>query len=185
MGIHEMKTGTPAVFLDRDGVINRTYVRDGFPYPPASVEELELLPGTLSSVEKLVEAGYWIFGVTNQPDVARGTQTREMVESINTLIQARLPVKEIFTCYHDDADHCECRKPQPGLIFQAAKKYTLDLSSSWMVGDRWKDIAAGRAAGVSTIFVDYHYLESFQGLPATFTIEDTHSIAHVILKGSK
>jgi D-glycero-D-manno-heptose 1,7-bisphosphate phosphatase len=185
MGIHEIKVGAPAVFLDRDGIINRAIVRDGRPYPPAGVEDLELLPGTIASVEKLAEAGYLLFGITNQPDVARGTQSRNVVESINAMIQVRLPMREIFVCYHDNLDHCECRKPKPGLIFQAEKKYGLDLSRSWMVGDRWQDIAAGRAAGLKTIFVDYHYSEPFQGLPATYTIEDILSLAPIILKGSK
>jgi D-glycero-D-manno-heptose 1,7-bisphosphate phosphatase len=185
MGIHKIGERAAAVFLDRDGVINRTFIRNGFPYPPASLEEVELLPGTIKAVEKLVKAGYWIFGITNQPDVARGTQSRDVVESIHALILARLPIQEILACYHDDSDHCECRKPKPGLIVQAAKKYALDLSRSWMVGDRWKDIAAGRAAGVKTIFVDYHYAEPYQDFPATFTIEDTQVLASIILKGSK
>jgi len=185
MGIHEVRTGSPAVFLDRDGIINRAIVREGHPYPPGGVEELELLPGTIASVENLVTAGYMIFGISNQPDVARGIQSREMVELINAFIQARLPIREILVCYHDSADQCECRKPKPGLIFQAAEKYALDLSRSWIVGDRWQDIAAGQAAGLKTIFLDYHYSEPYQGSPATYTIEDTFSLAPIILKGSK
>ncbi len=185
MGIHELKVGSPAVFLDRDGIINRAIVREGRPYPPAGVEELEILPGTIASVEKLVKAGYMIFGISNQPDVARGTQSREIVESMNALIQARLPIWEIFVCYHDNADQCECRKPKPGLILQAAEKYTLDLSRSWMVGDRWQDIAAGQAAGLKTIFVDYHYSEPYQGSPAIYVVEETLSLASIISKGSK
>jgi D-glycero-D-manno-heptose 1,7-bisphosphate phosphatase len=104
---------------------------------------------------------------------------------INSTIQARVPVKEIFVCYHDNQDQCDCRKPKPGLIFQAAEKYSLDLSQSWMVGDRWQDIAAGQAAGLKTIFVDYKYSEPYQGSPATYNIEDTISVATIILEGSK
>lgn len=185
MGIHEVKPGSPAVFLDRDGVIDRAIVRDGRPFPPSRVEDLQLLPGTIASAQALAKAGYVLIGITNQPDVARGTQSREGVALINACIQARLPVREVMVCYHDDADHCECRKPMPGLIFQAEHKYSLDLSRSWMVGDRWKDIAAGQAAGLKTIFVDYHYSERYQGPPPTYIIEDTRSIAQIILKGSK
>jgi len=105
------------------------------------------------------------------------------VEAINRLIQSRLPIREIFVCYHDNADDCDCRKPKPGLIWQAAKKYGLDLSISWMVGDRWKDIAAGQAAGLKTIFVDYHYAETYQGISADFIVEDTVFLADIILKG--
>ena len=185
MGIHEIKVGSPAVFFDRDGIINQAVVRDGCPYPPASLDELHLIPGTIVSMEKLSKAGYALFGITNQPDVARGTQSREMVEIINAFIQNHTSVKEIFVCYHDNQDQCDCRKPKPGLIFQAAEKYSLDLSQSWMVGDRWQDIAAGQAAGLKTIFVDYKYSEPYQGSPATYNIEDTISVAPIILEGSK
>jgi len=175
--------GLSAVFLDRDGIINRALVRDGKPYPPARLDELEILPGSVTSLSRLADSGYILIGVTNQPDVARGTQSREMVESFNALIQSRLPVREIFVCYHDNVDHCDCRKPKPGLILQATDKYGLDLSSSWMVGDRWKDIAAGQAVGLKTIFVDYHYAEAYEGTPADFMVDDTVYLADIILKG--
>lgn len=176
-------TDLPAVFLDRDGILNRAMVRNGKPYPPARLNELEILPGSVTSLSRLAESGYVLIGITNQPDVARGTQSREMVESFNDLIQSKLPIREIFVCYHDNLDNCECRKPKPGLILQAANKYNLDLSNSWMVGDRWKDIAAGQAVGLKTIFVDYHYAEDYEGTPADFTLEDTVYLADFILKG--
>lgn len=175
-------TGLPAVFLDRDGVINRAIVRDGKPYPPARLEDVEILPGVISSTQRLAEHGYVLIGITNQPDVARGTQSREIVESINALIQSRLPLLEIFVCYHDTIDNCDCRKPKPGLIIQAAEKYGIDLSNSWMAGDRWKDIAAGQAAGLKTVFVDYHYAETYIGAPANFTVEEPSFLADIILK---
>jgi D-glycero-D-manno-heptose 1,7-bisphosphate phosphatase len=176
-------TNLPAVFLDRDGIINRAVVRQGKPYPPARPEEVEILPGAMTSLQRLAGCGYVLIGITNQPDVARGTQSRGIVESINQVIQSRLPIREIFVCYHDDIDNCDCRKPKPGLIWQAAKKYGLDMSVSWMVGDRWKDITAGQAAGLKTIFVNYHYAEMYQGISADFTVEDTMFVANVILKG--
>jgi len=125
-----------------------------------------------------------LIAITNQPDVARGTQSRAVVESINAFILSKLPIREIFVCFHDNADDCACRKPKPGLILQAAEKYGLDLSQSWMVGDRWKDVSAGQAAGLRTIFVDYHYAETYQGSPADFTVEDTAFLAEIILKGA-
>ena len=178
-------TGTPAVFLDRDGIINCAIVHDGKPYPPARLEDVELLSGTISSINQLAEHGYVLIGVTNQPDVARGTQSREVVESINAMILSRLPLREILVCYHDNIDNCDCRKPRPGLIIRAAEKYGVDISQSWMVGDRWKDIAAGQAAGLKTIFVDCHYTETYEGAAADFTVEDTSFLANIILKGSK
>jgi len=175
--------GLPAVFFDRDGVINRAVVRDGRPYPPARLDDVEILSGAISSIQRLAERGYVLIGITNQPDVARGTQSREVVELINAIILSRLPLREIFVCYHDNKDNCDCRKPKPGLILRAAEKYRLDLSQSWMVGDRWKDVAAGRAAGLKTIFVDYHYAETYEGLAADFTVKDTLFLSDIILKG--
>lgn len=172
-----------AVFLDRDGIVNRAIVRDGKPFPPATSEELEIPSGTFTSLLQLANVGYVLIGITNQPDVARGSQSRQTVESFNTFLLSKLPIREIFVCYHDDMDNCDCRKPKPGLILQAAKKYSLDLSQSWMIGDRWKDIAAGQAIGLKTIFVDYHYAETYKGLPADFTVEDTSFLADIILKG--
>ncbi len=174
--------GLPAVFLDRDGVINRAVVREGKPYPPARPEDVEILSGAISSIQRLAERGYVLIGITNQPDVARGTQSREVVESINAIILSCLPLREIFVCYHDNNDNCDCRKPKPGLILRAADKYRLDLSQSWMVGDRWKDIAAGQAAGLKTIFVDYHYAETYEGISPDFTVKDTLFLSDIILK---
>ena len=142
--------GDRVVFLDRDGVINRAYVRDGVPRPPATLEGLEILPGVRAALDRLRAAGYRLIVVTNQPDVARGTVTREMVEAIHNRLRTQLPLDEIRVCYHDDADGCVCRKPKPGLLRMGAP---VDFSASVMVGDRWRDIEAGRAAGCMTVLV--------------------------------
>jgi D-glycero-D-manno-heptose 1,7-bisphosphate phosphatase len=160
MGIYNDKiNGARAVFLDRDGVINRACVRQGHPYPPADLSELEILPGVPEALERLRAAGFWLIVVTNQPDVARGIQTSVGVESIHAALMARLPLDEFRVCYHDDADRCSCRKPSAGLLFDAARKFRLDLRASFMVGDRWRDIEAGRRAGCTTIFIDHGYAE--------------------------
>src|SRR6185436_14383127 len=108
--------GRRAVFLDRDGVINRAIVRAGRPHPPASPAEFEILPGVPAALQRLKSAGFWLVLVTNQPDVARGTQTRAGVEALHASLRARLPLDDIRVCYHDDPDGCECRKPAPGLL---------------------------------------------------------------------
>lgn len=149
----------PAVFLDRDGVINRSIVRDGLPFAPDTLEELEILPGVADALARLRAAGFRLVVTTNQPDVARGLQRREVVESINAALAAALPLDEFRVCYHDDADGCDCRKPQPGLLLAAAAEGHLDVAASFMVGDRWRDIEAGRRAGCRTIFVDHGYTE--------------------------
>jgi D-glycero-D-manno-heptose 1,7-bisphosphate phosphatase len=148
-----------AIFLDRDGVINRAMVRAGKPYPPANLSELEVLPGVPEALQALRAAGYLLIVVTNQPDVARGTTRRETVEGMNAVLAATLPIDEFRTCYHDGPDGCDCRKPRPGALLAAAELHGIDLTVSYMVGDRWRDIEAGQRAGCQTIFVDYDYDE--------------------------
>ena len=141
-----------AVFLDRDGVINRATVRDGRPYPPEHIAELEILPGVPGALARLRAAGFRLIVVTNQPDVARGTQRREVIDAMHAHLMAVLPLDEIRVCPHDDADQCVCRKPRPGLLEDAAGEAGLCLADSVMVGDRWRDVEAGRLAGCRTVF---------------------------------
>ena len=148
-----------AVFLDRDGVLNRATVRNGKPYPPASLDELEIIEDVQEALAAFRQMGYMLIGATNQPDVARGVTSKELVESINAFLMDRLPLQEIRVCYHDDADDCHCRKPLPGLMLDAAREYDIDLSSSFMIGDRWKDIDAGKSAGCRTIWINRGYVE--------------------------
>ncbi len=166
MGIRQVKTrGKRAVFLDRDGVLNAAVVRDGLPYPPAAPEELEILPGVETALLRLRAAGFATIVVTNQPDVARKTRSREDVEAINARLSELLAIDEVFVCYHDDPDACSCRKPKPGLLVEAARRRGLDLARSYMVGDRWRDIDAGAAAGCTTILIDYGYGEKGPATP--------------------
>lgn len=170
-----------AVFLDRDGVLNKAIIRDGKPYPPASLNEVVILPGVKFALPILKREGFFLIGITNQPDVARGKQNREVVESINNYLLNQLPVLEIFVCYHDNNDNCDCRKPKPGLILQAAKKYKIDLTQSYMVGDRWKDIGAGKRAGCKTIFIDYQYDESLNDLEPDYSVNDVSKIIEITI----
>jgi histidinol-phosphate phosphatase family protein len=147
----------PAVFLDRDGVLNEVRLDNGMPRPPASVADLRVVDGARKALERLRNAGFTLVVVTNQPDVPRGATTREAVEEINSALRAELPVDAVYACYHDTADDCDCRKPRPGLLQRAARDLGLDLSRSWLVGDRWVDIAAARAAGAAGVLVDRPY----------------------------
>jgi D-glycero-D-manno-heptose 1,7-bisphosphate phosphatase len=158
MGIHG-KVMRSAVFLDRDGVINRAVIRDGRPYPPASLQDLEILPHVPEALSAMKAEGYALVVVTNQPDVARGTASRELVDGIHERLKSELDLDAILTCFHDNADACGCRKPKPGLLFQAAHDFDIDLSSSFMVGDRWSDVEAGKRAGCSTLFIECGYDE--------------------------
>ncbi|HEX4772079.1 MAG TPA: HAD family hydrolase [Bryobacteraceae bacterium] len=148
-----------AVFLDRDGVLNRQMVRDGVPYPPSVLEDVVIPPGTKAALERLKDEGFALIGVTNQPDVRRGNTSVAVVEQVHRYLTKSLPLDDIFVCYHDDDDHCECRKPMPGLILQAAQRYCVNLPQSFMVGDRWRDVDAGAAAGCKTVLIDYGYTE--------------------------
>jgi D-glycero-D-manno-heptose 1,7-bisphosphate phosphatase len=146
-----------AAFLDRDGVINRAVVRKGKPYPPATIAEVEILPGVADAIARLQEARYAVVVVTNQPDIARGATTQNTVDLIHAHMRAALAVDDIRVCPHDDADGCDCRKPKPGLLLRAPAYH---MAASAMIGDRWRDIEAGRAAGCGvTILVDYGYDE--------------------------
>ena len=134
-------------------------MRDGKPYPPTSLMELEILPGVLEALQKLHDANYLLVVVTNQPDVARGTVKREDVELMNAFLSSQLPIDYFKTCYHDSEDKCSCRKPLPGALLKAALEHNIDLSKSFMVGDRWRDVEAGASAGCKTFFINYRYKE--------------------------
>ena len=148
-----------AVFLDRDGVINANLERDGKPVAPTSLAEFQILPGVDEAVRRLKAAGFLIVIATNQPDVRNGITPREAMEAMHAEIRKQMPIDDIMICLHNDADNCACRKPKPGLLLQAAAKHGIDLKSSYFVGDRWKDVHAGKAAGCHTIFVDYGYVQ--------------------------
>ncbi|MGI2033772.1 D-glycero-alpha-D-manno-heptose-1,7-bisphosphate 7-phosphatase [Rhizobium panacihumi] len=171
---------TKAVFLDRDGVINRAVVREGKPYPPKDLAGMEILPGVADALTRLKAAGYLLIVVTNQPDVARGTTKRETVEEINDFLHTTLSIDEVRTCYHDSGDGCDCRKPKPGSILSAAAEHDIDLEKSFMVGDRWRDTEAGERAGCRTIFIDYAYDEK-QPETVDYRVSSLSEAADIIL----
>jgi D-glycero-D-manno-heptose 1,7-bisphosphate phosphatase len=157
-----------AVFLDRDGVINRPIVIDGKPYPPRSPAEFELLPGVIEACLRLRATGFFLVVVTNQPDVGRGTLDRATVEAIHAEMRCRLPLDLVKVCYHAGEKYgepCGCRKPKPGMVFDAARELGIDLATSFLVGDRWRDVDCGKRAGCRTVFIDWNYDERLQEAP--------------------
>jgi D-glycero-D-manno-heptose 1,7-bisphosphate phosphatase len=148
-----------AVFLDRDGVLNEPVMVDGRPHPPASVDRMVLTAGADDACRALRRAGFLLIMVTNQPDIARGTTDQRTVDSINDEVRGRLSLDDVLVCPHDDADDCVCRKPRPGLILEAAQRWNVRLGASVMIGDRWRDIEAGRSAGCRTVLVSRDYNE--------------------------
>ena len=173
---------SPAVFLDRDGVINRPVVRDGLPYPPADVEEFDIYDDVPAGCTRLKAAGYLLVVATNQPDVGRGTQNRGQVEAMHAVMTAALPIDRVEVCYHPGgaASACDCRKPAPGMLLAAAAALGIRLSASFMVGDRWRDIDCGYAAGCRTVFVDRGYAEALRQAP-DFTVNSFAEAVDVIL----
>lgn len=151
--------GRSGVFLDRDGVLNEAVVLGGKPHPPATLDAFRLLPGVFEACAGLHAAGFVLVVVTNQPDVARGTQDRSVVDQMHDLLRRELPVDAVYVCAHDDRDGCMCRKPSPGMLLQAAADFDLNLGRSVMIGDRWRDVEAGRRVGCRTVFVDRGYSE--------------------------
>ena len=170
-----------AVFLDRDGVINQAIIKNGKPYPPSSISELKIITGVKEALEDLREAGFLLIVVTNQPDVARGATDKLLVETINNTLISQLPLDDVFVCYHDDNDKCDCRKPLPGLILQASSKYNIDLNNSFMIGDRWRDIDAGKNASCKTMWINAGYDERQPESP-DFEVLSLKEAANIILK---
>jgi D-glycero-D-manno-heptose 1,7-bisphosphate phosphatase len=171
---------TRAVFADRDGVLCANMIRDGRPVAPTRLEDFHLLPGVEDSVRALKSAGFLIIVVTNQPDVGTGRTPRATVEAMHDIIRAKLAVDDIKACFHTNADGCACRKPKPGMILEAAAERAIDLPASYVVGDRWSDVAAGREAGCTTIFVDYGY-EADRPIKADAVVGSFAEAAQVIL----
>lgn len=173
-----------AVFLDRDGVINRARVVEGRPYPPRALAELDILPGVAEALQALRGAGFLLIVATNQPDVARGATLRAEVDAINARLMELLALDDIRVCFHDSVDGCECRKPRPGLLADAARDYAIDLARSYMVGDRWRDIEAGRRAGCTTLFIDYGYAEK-RPEHCDYTVRSLPEASGIIINQSK
>lgn len=148
-----------AVFLDRDGVLNRPLVCDGRPLAPSRFEELEVLDGVIDACDRLRTAGFALVVVTNQPEVARGTLDPAELEAMHDALVDLLHLDQVRVCPHDDADACRCRKPKAGMLLDAAEELGLDLPASFLVGDRWRDVEAANAAGCRAIFVDWGWTE--------------------------
>jgi D-glycero-D-manno-heptose 1,7-bisphosphate phosphatase len=170
-----------AIFLDRDGVINQANLVDGIPCPPKDFSKLILLPKVAEALHMLKDAGYLLIIITNQPDVVRGKMKIETVETINQFLKDSLPINDIFTCYHDDLENCNCRKPKPGNLLKAAAEYNINILSSFMIGDRWRDIEAGESAGCKTFFIDYSYQEK-QPEYYDYKVKSLYEAAKIILE---
>ena len=183
MGKHEL--ARPAVFLDRDGVLNRVVVRNGKSYPPPSVQDFELYGDVADGCARLKAANFLLVVITNQPDVGRRTQSRETVEAMHVKLRSAVPcLDRIEVCYHAGERHgerCDCRKPRPGLILRAAADLNIDLKKSYVIGDRWRDIDCARAAGCRAIFIQRGYNETLRERP-DFTVTNFGLSVNTVLR---
>jgi D-glycero-D-manno-heptose 1,7-bisphosphate phosphatase len=158
----------PAVFLDRDGVLNEAFLDNGTPVPPRVVADFRLLPGVTEACRAFSEAGLVLVVVTNQPDISRGSLRQGELDAMNERLRKVLPIDDICVCPHDNAEGCPCRKPRPGMIMDAARRLGLDLNRSVAVGDRWRDIDAARRAGVHSVHIEWNHDEELHS-PADAT----------------
>jgi D-glycero-D-manno-heptose 1,7-bisphosphate phosphatase len=149
-----------------------------------TLEAFEIERGVPEAVSRLHDAGFLMIGATNQPDVARGAQRREVVEAMNARLMAEMPITAMLVCYEDD-DDCPRRKPNPGLLLEAAETYAIELAESFMVGDRWRDIEAGQRAGCRTVFLDRDYAERRPDPPADYTALDLPAAVDWILSQTR
>jgi D-glycero-D-manno-heptose 1,7-bisphosphate phosphatase len=189
MGKHDtVEVARPAVFLDRDGVLNRPLIRNGQPHPPSRVEDFELYDDVADGCARLKAAGFLLVVMTNQPDVGRGTQSRKAVEAMHVKMQSALPsLDRVEICYHAGeryGEPCDCRKPLPGLILRAAAELKIDLCASYVIGDRWRDINCARAAGCRAIFIERGYQESLRETP-NFAVTNFRDAVNTLLRDAR
>jgi D-glycero-D-manno-heptose 1,7-bisphosphate phosphatase len=158
----------PAVFLDRDGVVNEAVITGSTARAPLELGSFVLLPGIEEAVGRIRRAGYVVVVVTNQPDIARGSVDAAVVDAMHERLRADLALDAVYCCPHDNADACDCRKPAPGMLLRAAADLDLDLTRSWLIGDRWVDLAAGIAAGVEPVLLErpYSWKPTSSGVPS-------------------
>tara|TARA_Y100000590_G_scaffold349047_1_gene400398 strand:+ start:5319 stop:5852 length:534 start_codon:yes stop_codon:yes gene_type:complete len=173
-----------AIFLDRDGVINECFINNGKPIAPLSLKELKILPGVEESVLKIKKLNFLCLVATNQPDVSRGKIKKETVIEMNNFLKKKIKFDDVFVCFHNDEHMCNCRKPEPGLLLDASKKWNINLKQSYMIGDRWKDIQAGKKVGCKTIFIDYNYNEKKPYNP-DFTVKSLVNAVNIIEENNK
>jgi D-glycero-D-manno-heptose 1,7-bisphosphate phosphatase len=170
-----------AVFLDRDGVLNHSLVRNGKPYAPRTLNDFRINPEAISATRSFKNKEFLTVVVTNQPDVGNGFVDQSIVEEMHVNLSKMLMLDKIKVCYHSQQANCSCRKPKPGMLYEAASELNIDLSQSFMIGDRAGDVLAGKAAGCTTIFLDYSYSELQAGCE-DFIVLSLQDAARVILE---
>jgi D-glycero-D-manno-heptose 1,7-bisphosphate phosphatase len=143
----------PAVFLERDGILNLVRVERGHQVTPLTVDDFRLNPEALLPVRQLKQGGFLLIATTCQPGLSRGYQSRRELDQMHALLCREFPLEDILVCPHDETDRCPCRKPKPGLLIEAAFRWHLDLEHSFVISDKWRDAEAARNAGCTSILI--------------------------------
>ena len=173
-----MKKGG-ALFCDRDGVLIEAVTIDGKPKAIETLSEIRYCFGVEAAIKR-IKREMPVFMITNQPEISRGSISKQSVDSINNKILHDLSLTAIFMCPHDDKDECGCRKPKIGLLEMAAQEFQIDLSRSFMIGDRWRDIACAHAGGLKAFFIDRNYDEQHPD-PPFFSINHMAELPNLLL----
>ncbi|HUI28816.1 MAG TPA: HAD-IIIA family hydrolase [Candidatus Acidoferrales bacterium] len=147
------------IFFDRDGIVNETILRDGGAFSPLQLNEFKVKREFVDFFRSIEKKKLNLFIVSNQPDIARGKLSESTLRSMTAVLESMFTFKEILYCRHDDQDDCNCRKPKPGMIETLISKYCLKREECLIVGDSWKDVAAGKSAGIKTVFLVTSYNE--------------------------
>jgi D-glycero-D-manno-heptose 1,7-bisphosphate phosphatase len=147
-----------AIFFDRDGVLNKAIMKNNKPFSPKTLKQLEINPDANMIIKYAKKKKFLTFMITNQPDVARGENSKKNVDKINLFIKKKLNIDDIFCCYCSD-NQCKRRKPNPGMLIEAKKKWNISFKKSFLIGDRKKDIDAAKKVKIKSIFIDYNYDE--------------------------
>jgi D-glycero-D-manno-heptose 1,7-bisphosphate phosphatase len=184
--------GRAAVFLDRDGVINDLVPEpgSGTPESPYTADDVKLMPDAAESIKQLHDAGYLLVAASNQPAAAKGIASTEQLQAVHNRIVELLAAEgadldDWLYCFHhpDFTGPCDCRKPEPGMLLDAAKEHDIDLSQSWMVGDADRDVEAGHRAGVRTVLVEHPgSAHRRKGAPSNAVVRNLSAAVGIILK---
>ncbi len=178
---NQVVTTSRAVFLDRDGVLVVPTFRDGRSFAPTRLEDYRFYPAAAPALTRLKAAGYRIVVVTNQPDVGKGLIARDVMDEMHARLCRAMPIDAVMACFHTQAEGCDCRKPKPGMLIDAARQLRIDLTESYIVGDRASDVEAGEAAGCRTVLIDLDYREHKPVAP-TFTVRSVAEAVDVMTR---
>ena len=170
-----------AVFLDRDGVINKPVIINKKPYAPTKYTEFKFYPGIYENLQALKNNGFLRIVVTNQPDIGNGKTKLQEVQLMHDKLMKTNLIDGIYMCSHNQREQCSCRKPGIKMLTDAKSKFNINMSRSWLIGDRWSDVTAAHNAGLTPIFVDHGYAETNSKLQTCIKVKNLKSAVNKII----